>query len=101
MELDEPALLESDESMLVSMMAQMDVGFDFAELKRRGHFAISDEPVSWWREQKFDTPSGKIEIASAAAESMGLPRTPQAWADNVGERRTPAIAEPGFEVATK
>ena len=83
MELDEPALLESDESMLASMMAQMDVGFDFAELKRRGHFAISDEPASWWREQKFDTPSGKIEIASAAAESMGLPRTPQAWADNV------------------
>ena len=35
--------------------------------------------------QEFGTPSGKIEIASEQAVKMGLPRTPQAWADNPSE----------------
>ncbi len=81
LELDEPALYESDEDLIATMMAQMDPGFDFAELKRRGHFALGDEPQMLWAEQRFDTPSGRIEIASSQAEAMGLPRTPQPWAD--------------------
>ena len=79
--LDEPALLESDEALINTMMQQMDPGFDFAELKQRGYFALGDQPAAWWHDQKFETPSGKIEIASPAAEAMGLPRTPQPWAD--------------------
>ncbi|HMM75511.1 MAG TPA: molybdopterin-dependent oxidoreductase [Gammaproteobacteria bacterium] len=79
--LDEPALFETDEALIATMMAQMKVGFDFAELKRRGHFQLGDAPLPWYAERKFDTPSGRIEIASAQAEEMGLPRTPQPWAD--------------------
>jgi anaerobic selenocysteine-containing dehydrogenase len=81
MDLHEPALFESDESLIDTMMQQMGAKFDFAELKQRGHYSISEQPASWWAEQEFETPSGKIEIASAAAEAMGLPRTPQPWAD--------------------
>lgn len=81
MGLTEPALFESDESLIAAMMAQMNPGFDFAELKRRGYFALSEEPMQFWADQTFDTPSGRIEIASAEAEEMGLPRTPQPWAD--------------------
>lgn len=85
MDLTEPALFESDESMIAAMMAQMNPGFDFAELKRRGYFSLSEEPMQFWADQAFDTPSGRIEIASAQAEEMGLPRTPQPWADAPSE----------------
>ena len=81
MGLTEPALFESDETMIARMMEQMNPGFDFAELKRRGHFALGTEPARWYSDQKFNTPSGKVEIASSQAAEMGLPRTPQPWAD--------------------
>lgn len=81
MGLDEPALFESDAVLIETMMAQMDPGFDFAELKRRGWFALSDTPLQPWAEQRFDTPSGRIELASEQAVGMGLPLTPQPWAD--------------------
>ena len=79
--LHEPALLETDRAMLDQMMTQMNTGYDFDELKRRGHFTLGDSAAAWYADQKFDTPSGRIEIASAQAQTMGLPRTPQPWAD--------------------
>jgi anaerobic selenocysteine-containing dehydrogenase len=81
MNLDEPALFESDAALIDAMMAQMNPGFDFAELKRRGHFSLGESALPWWSDQNFATPSGKIEIASEQAVAMGLPRTPQPWAD--------------------
>ena len=81
MELDEPALFEDDATLLERMMAQMDPGFDFEGLKARGHFYLGDDPMPMFADGRFDTPSGKIEIASAAAELMGLPRTPEPSVD--------------------
>lgn len=81
LDLDDAALFETDEAMLETMMAQMACGYDFAALKRRGHFALGDTPAAWYAEQRFETPSGRIEIASAQAEAQGLPRCPQPWAD--------------------
>ncbi|MEQ8663150.1 MAG: molybdopterin-dependent oxidoreductase, partial [Gammaproteobacteria bacterium] len=81
MDLDEPALFERDEALIATMMAQMDLGLDFAALKQRGHVMLGDEPQIAWADQRFDTPSGRIEIASEQAVTLGLPRTPQAWAD--------------------
>jgi hypothetical protein len=77
----DPALFEVDPTLLKRMMTQMDPGFDFAELKERGHFYISNEPMPMHVDGKFSTPSGKIEIASNAAVEMGLPRVPQATVD--------------------
>lgn len=81
LELDEPALHEPDTALIDAMMAQMNPGFDFAELKRRGHFTLGDTPAPWYADGHFDTPSGRIEIASAQAEAMGLPRLPRPAAD--------------------
>lgn len=86
MALPEPALYEDDATLIARMMAEMDLGFDFQELKRRGHIVLGDEPLALHESLKFDTPSGRIEIASAAAEEMGLPRTPQPWADALPTR---------------
>ncbi|MGR9092867.1 MAG: molybdopterin-containing oxidoreductase family protein, partial [Gammaproteobacteria bacterium] len=83
MGLDEPALFEDDRSLIAGMMTQMNPGFDFAELQRRGYFALGNEPMILHDALKFETPSGRIEIASAAAEKMGLPRTPLANVDPV------------------
>ncbi len=79
--LREPALLETDRAMLNTMMTQMNTGYDFDELKRRGHFTLGETAARWYADQKFETPSGRIEIASEQAVAMGLPRTPQPWAD--------------------
>ncbi len=77
----EAALFESDETMIAKMMQQMNPGFDFDELKRRGHFALGEAPATWWSDQTFATPSGRIEIASQQAVAMGQPLTPQPSAD--------------------
>ena len=78
---DEPALFEDDAALIEQMMQQMGLGFGFDELKRRGFVAVGDEPMLAYANGKFDTPSGRIEIASAQAEEMGLPRTPQPLVD--------------------
>jgi anaerobic selenocysteine-containing dehydrogenase len=81
MNLDEPALFESDQEVISTLMAQMNCGMSFDELKERGHFSLTEEPMVMFKDQEFGTPSGKIEIASEQAVKMGLPRTPQPWAD--------------------
>ena len=81
MALDEPALYESDTALIDTMMAQMAPGFDFDELKTRGYFALGEDAMPLYAAQQFDTPSGKIEIASEQAQELGLPRVPQPWAD--------------------
>lgn len=85
MHLDEPLLHEKDDAMINKMMAEIDNkfagGIDFNALKERGHFYLGEEPMQLFADLTFDTPSGKIEIASATAELDGLPRTPQASHD--------------------
>ncbi len=81
--LDEPALYESDADLIDQMMAQMNLGLDFAALSERGHIALGDTPQNYWADLQFATPSGKIEIASEQAVSMGLPRVPQTSFDAV------------------
>ncbi len=82
---NEPALFEDDETLITRMMAQMNTPFDFDGLKERGHFYISDEPIPMHADGKFDTPSGKIEIASEAALDLGLPRVPQPSIDPLND----------------
>lgn len=78
----EPALFEDDQTLITHLMAQLDAGFDFTELKRRGYHPISEHVLQPWAECRFDTPSGRIEIVSEQAAALGLPRTPQPWADD-------------------
>ncbi|MGR8947758.1 MAG: molybdopterin-containing oxidoreductase family protein [Gammaproteobacteria bacterium] len=80
MGLKEPLLYEDDETLINKMMSEIEPefgnGMSFSDLQARGHFYLGDEPMRMHETLSFDTPSGKIEIASAAAEQDGLPRTP-------------------------
>jgi anaerobic selenocysteine-containing dehydrogenase len=78
---DEPELHESDEQMIAAMLEQSGVVSSFAELSAVGTVPIAAEPVVQFADLEFETPSGRIEIASAAAEADGHPRVPQPWAD--------------------
>jgi anaerobic selenocysteine-containing dehydrogenase len=57
------------------------LGLRFDELAARGTVPIADEPVVQFADLRFPTPSGRVEIASPAAEADGLPRLPQPLAD--------------------
>ncbi len=82
MKIDEPALYEEDMQVIGTLLQQMGRDHDFAELQRMGHFFVNDdEPVIFYQDLQFSTPSGRIEIASEQAEAMGLPRVPHAQVD--------------------
>ena len=82
MKIDEPALYEEDMQVIGTLLQQMGRDHDFAELQRMGHFFVNDdEPVIFYEDLQFSTPSGRIEIASEQAEAMGLPRVPHAQVD--------------------
>jgi anaerobic selenocysteine-containing dehydrogenase len=81
MRFEEPELYERDRQLIDHLLEEMNVGFGFDELQRRGWHAISDEPLVFYGERRFGTPSGRIEIASERAVEMGLPRVPEPWAD--------------------
>lgn len=75
---EEAALHEDDRSLIAGLLASSGVRWD--DLARAGTVRIYPEP----REQfpdGFGTPSGRIEIASAAAEADGHPRLPEPSAD--------------------
>ena len=74
MGLAEPALFEDVASILAHLLKPHD--FSFNELIAAGNFYPSIDPVILWEDHAYPTPSGKIEIASAAAEADGHPLTP-------------------------
>jgi anaerobic selenocysteine-containing dehydrogenase len=76
----EPELFEDDRSALDALCRQVDLK-DFASLSAKGTVDIWPEPVPQFADLRFPTPSGRIEIASAAAEADGHPRLPQPIAD--------------------
>jgi anaerobic selenocysteine-containing dehydrogenase len=78
---EEPALYESDPAILDEMCRQAGLVGGFAALKAKGTVNAFAAPVMQFADGKFPTASGKIEIASARAEAMGLPRIPLPHAD--------------------
>ncbi len=75
----EPALQESDRDVIAHVLAP--TGFTFEQLAARGTVWPHAEPVIQFADLRFPTPSGRIELASDAAEAAGLPRTAQPHAD--------------------
>jgi anaerobic selenocysteine-containing dehydrogenase len=76
----EPELFEDDRSMLDNVCQQVGLR-DFTSLAAKGTVDLWPEPVPQFADLHFPTPSGKIEIASNAAEADGHPRLPQPIAD--------------------
>ncbi len=81
MALDEPALFETDAVLIEALLEQAGYAGGFDALREAGEWRLGDEPDIAFAELRFDTPSGHIEVASAQAESMGLPRVPDAEVD--------------------
>ncbi len=78
---DEEELYESDADVIATLLERSGVGVDFASLAARGTVPIAAEPLVQFADLRFPTPSGRVEIASAAAEADGLPRLPLPLAD--------------------
>jgi anaerobic selenocysteine-containing dehydrogenase len=91
--LEEPLLFESDEDLLSRILAMTSYEGDFAALSEAGTVQLFDEPRMQFP-NGFATPSGKIEIASAAAEADGLPRVPEPHADKPTEGGRLRIVSP-------
>ncbi len=76
---DEPELQEGDAALVEHLLARSGVSWD--ELARAGTVRLYREPRVQFRDG-FPTPSGRIEIASAAAEADGHPRLPEPAVDD-------------------
>ncbi len=78
---EEPELFESDRDVIDELLRRSGIGIGFDELAARGTVDVFADPVIQFADGRFPTPSGRIEIASAEAETDGLPRVPQPLAD--------------------
>ncbi|MEM7467474.1 MAG: molybdopterin-dependent oxidoreductase, partial [Pseudomonadota bacterium] len=98
MQLEEPLLYEDDDTLLKKMMSEIAPAFgermSFDDLKQRGHFYLGNTPMPFHEDLAFNTPSGKIEIASAAAEEAGLPRVPLASHEPLEDTHTLRLLSP-------
>jgi len=72
---------DADAAMLDRLCGQAGLEGGFAALKAQGTVELFAEPLLQFADGEFPTPSGKIELASARAEEMGLPRIPLPHAD--------------------
>lgn len=78
----EPELYESDEAILDKLMLNPDLGETFSTLALKGSVPVPKKPRIQFESLQFATPSGKIELASSAAEADGHPRIPTPDADD-------------------
>jgi len=78
---DDPALFEADESIMERLVAGSDLVSGVAELRAAGTVYPTGPAFDQFADGVFDTPSGRIEIASAAAEADGHARVPDPHAD--------------------
>ena len=77
----EPEFLEEDAEILSRLLSGSGAGEDFASLSAKGTVWMPAEPVVQFADGIFNTPSGRIEVASARAAADGLPRLPQCRSD--------------------
>jgi len=82
MGLSAPELFEDDAAVLKQVLEQVGYPGSFDDLRRQGVYWLNgEEPVIAFADGRFPTPSGRIEVASARAESLGLPHCPTPDAD--------------------
>lgn len=78
---DDPALFEPDEAIMEQLVAGSELVADLADLRARATVYPDGEPFLQFADGEFATPSGRIELASDAAEGDGHPRTATPHAD--------------------
>lgn len=78
---DDPHLFEPDRDIIDHVLNSSDETISFDDLKLAGTVPVYNEPRPQFADLRFATPSGKIEIASDAAQADGRWRTPRPHAD--------------------
>ncbi|MEX2408925.1 MAG: molybdopterin-dependent oxidoreductase, partial [Rhodovibrionaceae bacterium] len=78
---EDPELFEQDETLIARILTGSRYGGDFTALKQAGTVPLFEEPHVPFADGVYPTPSGRIELASAAAEADGHPRCPQPTSD--------------------
>jgi anaerobic selenocysteine-containing dehydrogenase len=81
MALTDAPLLEPDESIINAVMLSSGTDLSFSELAERGTVWCSEAPAVQFPTLNFPTPSGRIELASAAAAVDGHDPLPRPHAD--------------------
>ena len=81
MHFNEREFEETDADMLATLLARSGLGETFASLSAKGSIWVPAAPAVQFSNRVFETPSGRIEIASARAEAHGLPRVPLCRSD--------------------
>lgn len=81
MDFTEPELDESDAEIIATLLKRANIEGDFRSFAARAPMHLPAEPVIQFRDLKFPTPSGKIEIVSESAAADGHPRLPQPLVD--------------------
>ena len=75
------AFLETDAQILTHLLAHSGLDETFASLSAKGTVWVPELPSVQFAARRFDTPSGRIEIASARAQADGLPKVPECRSD--------------------
>ncbi len=94
---DEPELFESDRAVIDHVLAASAAGIGFDVLKEIGTKKVFDVPRVQFADLRFNTPSGKIEIASAAAAAAGCWRSPRPHADPPAGQDRVRVLSPASE----
>ena len=81
MDFTEPELHESDAEIIATLLKRANLDGDFRSFAARAPVHLPAEPMIQFRDLRFPTPSGRIEIASESAAADGHPRVPQPLAD--------------------
>jgi anaerobic selenocysteine-containing dehydrogenase len=74
---EEPELYESDAAILARLLEQSGTGLDFPALAETGTVWPTAAPRLQFADLRFPTPSGRVELASAAADHDGAGRLPR------------------------
>ncbi len=77
----ERELYEPDGAILERILAGSGTGETFASLAAKGTVEPHPEVLVQFADGVFDTPSGRIELASERAVELGAPRVAQPWVD--------------------
>jgi anaerobic selenocysteine-containing dehydrogenase len=79
---NDPELFETDADLIARLLETTPYHGRFADLAKVGTVALFPEPRIQFAGLNFPTPSGRIELASARAIELGLPRVPVPHADD-------------------
>jgi len=81
MGLTDPELFEGDQQIIETLLAQAKPGLEFATLASVGTIYVPAAPAVQFADHKYQTPSGKIEVAGERYVAAGLPSAPEPLAE--------------------